>query len=180
MGRRRSYQDRVIGKIGCGMAQEFKSARSDRLIQRPILFMWHLSVDQKNKFQTFKFRRTLSIHSHSRCTTSWHLGRYLKLERKIDEMVNQIFQAIMEYNRTTLSIIIKRPFKTIHALLFEFWSNIKNRIKNKPEYFNKSCNGSSYPGYAQGFPGSPFHKMSWTFKFSSIYYFFIVYLNFDR
>ncbi|OIC87906.1 hypothetical protein A7M48_20565 [Acinetobacter baumannii] len=64
-------------------------------------------------------------------TSNGQVERCLKLERGLDDTVNLILQAAIEYNKTVHSVTNKRPIDIFHAMPSELAEEITNRIDKK-------------------------------------------------
>lgn len=75
-------------------------------------------------------------------STLVEIARCLKLERGLDDTVNLILQAAIEYNKTVHSVTNKRPIDIIHAMPPELAEEITNRIDKAQEIQLKRMNES--------------------------------------
>jgi len=70
------------------------------------------------------------------------IARFLKLDKKVNDTVELILRATVEYNRTTHSVTREKPIDIVHAGHNVHLADIKERLVKAQEDNIKRCNNS--------------------------------------
>jgi len=75
-------------------------------------------------------------------STMAEIARCLKLDKKVNDTVELILRATVEYNRTIHSVTREKPIEIVHAAHNVYLADIKERLVKAQEDNIKRCNDS--------------------------------------